>query len=392
MSSTRWSNIKSPTKPNPVLFVGDALYGAIAAVRALSVAGYVPYLAVDTPGGYASRSRAVAGTVQVPDPASNSEGFVRELATVAARLSVSAVLPGGELYLLALADREADFEGIALGTPPRASIEWATDKVLLAEFAATAGLQTPPTAKIVQGDSAAASTFGFPVVVKPRQSWIQNPNGTLSRYSAYDAYDAAQVAALLEALPGKEGLVQPNIPGQLCAVAGVSWKGDLVCALHQASIRIWPLRAGVSSYAETIPPNAELEEAVGRLLQAIGWSGLFQAQFIRNPSGEYYLIDLNPRVYGSLALAGAAGLNLPGIWADLLLGRQPAVGSYRVGVRYRHEEYDARVLVQMMREGDGWRALRGLVPRRNTTHAIFSLHDPMPSLVSLTRLAKRLQR
>jgi hypothetical protein len=61
-------------------------------------------------------------------------------------------------------------------------------------------------------------------------------------------------------------------------------------------------------------------------------------------------------------------------------------------VRYRHEEYDARVLVQMMREGDGWRALRGLVPRRNTTHAIFSLHDPMPSLVSLTRLAKRLQR
>ena len=392
MSSTRWSNIKSPTKPNPVLFVGDALYGAIAAVRALSIAGYVPYLAVDTPGGYASRSRAVAGTVQVPDPASNSEGFVRELATVAARLSVSAVLPGGELYLLALADREADFEGIALGTPPRASIEWATDKVLLAEFAATAGLRTPPTAKIVQGDSAAASTFGFPVVVKPRQSWIQNPNGTLSRYSAYDVYDAAQVAAVLEALPGKEGLVQPNIPGQLCAVAGVSWKGDLVCALHQASIRIWPLRAGVSSYAETIPPNAELEEAVGRLLQAIGWSGLFQAQFIRNPSGEYYLIDLNPRVYGSLALAGAAGLNLPGIWADLLLGRQPAVGRYRVGVRYRHEEYDARVLVQMMREGDGWRALRGLVPRRNTTHAIFSLHDPMPSLVSLTRLAKRLQR
>ena len=69
--------------------------------------------------------------------------------------------------------------------------------------------------------------------------------------------------------------------------------------LHQASIRIWPVLAGVSAYTETIPLNAEIERGVGRLLGTIGWSGLFKAKFIRVPHGEHYLIDLNPHVYGS---------------------------------------------------------------------------------------------
>ena len=196
-----------------------------------------------------------------------------------------------------------------------------------------------------------------------------------------------QVKAAIEALPGREILVQPYIPGTLVSVSGVSWEGDLVCALHQRAIRIWPVPAGVSSYAETIPPDAKLEQGVARLVRATGWSGLFQAQFIRDPRGEHYLIDFNPRIYGSLALAVAAGLNLPAIWVDLLLGRRPRVGGYRVGTRFRQEEKDLRALARMLANGSERRsALRGLMPQRDTTHAVFSLRDPMPLLTSVTKL------
>jgi hypothetical protein len=44
---------------------------------------------------------------------------------------------------------------------------------------------------------------------------------------------------------------------------------------------------GRSAYAETIPPDAELEQGVRLLLWAIGWSGAFQAQFIHSPGGEH---------------------------------------------------------------------------------------------------------
>ena len=56
---------------------------------------------------------------------------------------------------------------------------------------------------------------------------------------------------------------------------------------------------GGSAYAETIPPDAELEQGVSLLLWAIGWSGAFQAQLIHSSGGEHYLIDLNLRMYGS---------------------------------------------------------------------------------------------
>jgi predicted ATP-grasp superfamily ATP-dependent carboligase len=112
-------------------------------------------------------------------------------------------------------------------------------------------------------------------------------------------------------------------------------------------------------------------------------------QFIRNSRGEHYLIDLNPRIYGSLALAIAAGMNLPGIWTDLLLDRRPCVDGYRVGVRFRQEEKDARMLAKILVDGDHLGAQRGFVPRRNTTHAIFSLRDPLPLLARVRELIIR---
>lgn len=377
-------------KPTPILLVDDGYYGSLAAVRALRAAGYTPWLAVTEPGSYAARSRAAAGTVSVPDPGFDGEGFVRKLASAAAQLSVAAVLPSGESHFLALAGRDADFAGIAFGAPSRESVDRATDKDLLPELAAAAGLQTPPTTRAVRGDRQTVGTFGFPAIVKPLRSRIRNPDGTVSACSARYVSSERAAEEVLETFPDGNGLIQPYISGKLTSVSGVSWEGDLVCALHQVSARIWPVPTGVSAYAEAVPPDTELEQGVGRLLQAIGWSGLFQAQFIRGPRGEHYLIDLNPRVYGSLALAVAAGLNLPGIWVDLLLGRQPNVGRYRVGTRFRHDEKDVRALAQILLVGDGrrWHALRGIVPRRGTTHAVFSLRDPMPLLTSAAKLDK----
>jgi predicted ATP-grasp superfamily ATP-dependent carboligase len=379
------------SEPTPVLLANDSYHSVLATVRALRAAGYAPWLAVNESGTYSARSRAKAGTVPVPDPRLDREGFVRGLAAAAAWLSVAAVLPAAEPHLLALAGREADFAGIPLGVPPRESVERATHKDLLTELAAEAGLHTPPTKKIIRGDSEAVGLFGFPAIVKPLRSQIQNPDGTVVHHSSRYV-TSERVREVLDGLPEGEGLLQPYISGKLHSVSGVSWEGELVCALHQVSIRLWPLRTGGSSYAETVPPNPELERGIGRLMRALGWSGLFQAQFVRTPGDEHYLIDLNPRTYGSLALAVAAGLNLPGIWLSLLLDRRPYVDGYRIGVRFRNEEKDLRALARMLRNGERLGALRGFVPRRDTTHAIFSLRDPLPLLTSVKKLPGRVRQ
>jgi len=138
-----------------------------------------------------------------------------------------------------------------------------------------------------------------------------------------------------------------------------------------------------------VPPDRERARGVARLLSLIGWSGIFGIQFLVS-GGHAYAIDLNPRIYGSIGLAIAAGHNLPAIWADLLLGREPVVGAYRAGVRYRVEEDDLRALAVAFRDGRRREALLGLLPRRRTAHAVFAARDPAPVLASVAKAWARM--
>jgi predicted ATP-grasp superfamily ATP-dependent carboligase len=115
---------------------------------------------------------------------------------------------------------------------------------------------------------------------------------------------------------------------------------------------------------------------------------MWEAQFVADDQ-HAYLIDLNPRPYGSLALAIAAGLNLPAIWADVVLGREPRVTGYRVGTRYRAEMRELGFLVEAVAARDLRAAAAVFVPRRRTTRAVVSIRDPAPTLLLLRRIVAR---
>jgi len=365
-----------------VLVPDDDFTAVLAAVRALRKGGYEPWLAMSVPSAFAARSRATAGTVPVPDAGPDPEGFVRAMAEAAERLRVAVVLPGTETSLTVLAGRQSDFpDGVVLGVPPREVVERAVDKQLLAELSAAAGLKIPETRTVAHGD---IDGIAYPAVVKPVTSSVR-VDDTVRLGWVRKIDTAAELRAALEWMPGDALLVQPFLDGALSAACGVFWDGKLLCVEHQVARRIWPPTIGVSSYAETVPPDRGLEERIEALLRAIGWNGIFELQFIRRPDGDY-VIDLNTRFYGSLALAVRSGLNLPAIWADLLLGRTPKIGSYRAGVRYRSEQRDVRAIVHAFRAGRRADALKACLPRPRTVHGIFSARDPLPFFCRLAGL------
>lgn len=368
-----------------LLYLGDEYYASLATVRALRAAGYEPWLlAVRGLPTYAERSRATAGTIRVPPPGAGADAFVAAVAAAAAEVRAAAVMPGTEAALNALAGRDADFGGAALGAPPPETLARATDKARLAELAAGAGLRTPPTV-----DAPAAREF--PAVVKPARSTVRAGAATLDLPPARTVGDAAELAAFLAEAPDAHFIAQPFLRGSLRAVAGVAWQGRVVCSAHQRALRIHPPDCGASAYAETVEPEPALDERVAALVAAIGWSGIFELQFLES-GGEPFLIDFNPRVYGSIALAIGAGLNLPAIWAELLLGRAPRPGRARVGVRYRAEERDVKALAAAVAQGRLADAAAILRPRRRTVHAVLSLRDPAPLAHLARRVASRLRR
>lgn len=368
-----------------VLVTGGDHVGPLAAVRALRTAGHEPWALVPDRRAYAARSRATQGFVIAPDPGVDPAAFIDGVRTACDRVRPDVILPGTEPALVLLADRASDLAPVTVGAPAAALVARATDKSCLPELARKAGLELLPTRVVARDQAlAVAAALGYPVIVKPVRSDTRNGDA-LAHGIPQRAADEVGLRAALAELPGDAVLVQPYLQGRLAAVCGVAWEGVLVCAVHQIARRIWPPDVGISAFAETVPRDDELEAGVGRLLADLEWSGIFQLQFLR-AEAHAYLIDINPRIYGSLALAVAAGLNLPAIWVDLLAGRAPAAASYRVGTRYRSEERELQAVLHALAHGPRREGLRALVPRRRTTHAILRAGDPRPALGSLAKL------
>jgi hypothetical protein len=378
-------------EPSRVIVTEDApAYGVLACVRALRAGGYEPWVATPSRSSYAARSRAHGGTLAVPDPAGDADAYAERLAQAAAEVEAIAVLPGTDLALLALSGRESLFpDGVSVGTCSPGRTQRAMDKSELDWMGLEAGLPAPPSRNVsLEGEH--GYDLSYPAVMKPLRTISAARNGRMISVGALRIESERDLRRAMASTPGTGWLVQPYLAGKLEAIVGVAWHGQTVCAAHQVADRIYPPDCGASAYARTIAREPELERRVRRLIELLDWSGIFQVQMLNTAEG-HYVIDVNLRPYGSLALAVAAGLNLPTIWTDLLVGNQPPADGYRVGVHYRSDERDAGALAVALSRGQ-WRTVASVLrPRRHTVHAIFSIRDPLPALNSLRHVTTRLR-
>lgn len=265
----------------------------------------------------------------------------------------------------------SDISLIATGCPGAELV----DKAVTYERAAKADIPTLPWQVFSSTTElrSNADSLPFPVVVK----------AAVKTATADPQAHVLETPADLERLHGFGALVvQPYDEAPLRAVSGVCWEGRFLALSHQRYQRLWPVRAGVSSAAVTVPPDYETEQKLAVLLK--GHNGVFQAQF----AGPY-LLDLNPRVFGSLPLTLAAGPNLPAIACDAAGGRFTTLARARSGVRYRWVEGDVRHLVSGWRTGrlSASDVLRECAPHRGTAHSSESMLDPGPALERLRYVA-----
>ena len=326
---------------------------AVAAIRALGAAGYRPIVTTTGRHSLAAASRCCAGSVLTPPV--TTPGYPDAVREAAARACVLTVLAASDAALVAL----------------DAPVGHLVDKAALTERAAAAGIMTPTTFELDDGDGLRAAlergNLSLPVVVKP----------VISSQPARLAASADE-ATVLVSQPGRF-LVQSFSEGDIWSVSGVVAAGRVLAAVQQRYLRIWPVSCGTASAAVTVPVDEERLDALRCLLD--GYEGVFQAQF----AGEA-LIDVNPRVYGSLPLAVAAGVNLPAIWCAWLEGRHPAVPLRgRPGRRYRWLEGDIRHVTSGLRTGrlNVRGAVAALGPHIGTAHSVEALSDPGPLIARL---------
>ena len=373
-----------------VLLTDGQERATLAACRMLGRAGYEVVVAASEHPAPAHWSRACAERLSVVDPRRDPARFTAELESLASGRGVDVLLPGSDATLLALAGH-ADPAGASIWSklPPPDAIGRALDKVALIECAERVGHPGPPTA--VCGDVgeaiAAAEAFGYPVVLKPRRSVAEHDGSLIQRPSVL-VPDTATLERLAPEF-GTPCLVQCREEGSIVSLGGVAAGGRLLAGVASRYLRTWPSGAGSACYSETIPFTPELKETAAAFVAGLGWEGIFELEFLRRSGGELVPIDFNPRIYGSLALAGLSGVPLATIWCDWVRGVAPPSLFASPGFRYRWDDGDVRNAVGALLRGELGEAASIMRPRRRTVHAYLWASDPLPAVARAQQARRR---
>jgi predicted ATP-grasp superfamily ATP-dependent carboligase len=202
-------------------------------------------------------------------------------------------------------------------------------------------------------------------------------NGGLHQQGVALVADAADLAKQARDFPSPF-IVQRFERAGFLSCTGVYAENRLLAVTTSRVLRLWPPVAGMHAFSETVPAPRGLADRVRALLGTLEWQGIFQLQMLELGNGHVSVIDLNPRVFASIALDTFAGANLAAVWCDWLLGRDPSPVVARPARRYRWEEGELCHVAWQLRHRRLRAAVAAALPRRHVTHSWFRVTDPGP--------------
>jgi hypothetical protein len=189
---------------------------------------------------------------------------------------------------------------------------FALDKTRQLAAARAAGLATPET--VIAGSlDEVRQVNRFPAIVKPSLA-IAVENGRLVKQPVRYLMDATDRAALPATAYGFPALVQPLIVGVGEGVFGFATAGGVVQWSGHRRVRMMNPHGSGASACTSNPPDETTKRRVAAVLGSIGWRGPFMVEFLRGGDGTLWFMEVNGRLWGSLALARRAGFEYPA-WA-----------------------------------------------------------------------------
>ena len=375
------------------VLVTDAEYiSALSAVRSLGRAGYRVVAVSRRRLAHSFRSRYCARHAVVPDVARDPEAFLSRLDAIYRRERCAALVPVYRGTIRALLARPDPGRTTLL--PPAESFALADDKARLHAWAVARGFPVPRSATWDgDGDPArGAREAGLapPFVVKAavgegaREVRYADGWNDLHRRAA----DLAGLGSLL---------IQERAAGAGYGVSCLFGQdGRRIASFVHRRLRENPPSGGASVLRESVR-WPELEALGVAILRALDWRGLAMAEFKADAQGRPLLLEINPRFWGSMPLAVAAGVDFPRLYVEEALGRRPApVTTYPAGVRAHRLLFAGLAVLPhyVLRSRSPLAALRESFSFRDgrTHEDIFSFRDPGPAFGRLIYSAVELAR
>lgn len=286
-----------------------------------------------------------------------------------------------------------------------ATEDWGTfvrayDKADLFRLFDTLDVPSPETyaPDSLAGVSEIAEDVPYPAVVKPRskshridgayettlvsdEHYVDSPAELRQTYREllwkYDRFDR------------QYPLVQEYVPGTTTTTVALADEGDVQAYFQEKRLRTYPSSGGNSALLTSVR-EPEMLKYVELVLDALDWTGPAMVEFMETPDGEFYVIEVNGRYWGSLPFAIESGVDFPWLHYRQLRGDDPSkyvtYGEYREDIVQRRLLYeDLKWFAENVADGDVtalWPFLRAFY---RANHTFVSPEDPVPTVATLAK-------
>jgi D-aspartate ligase len=268
-----------------------------------------------------------------------------------------------------------------------------SDKRRLAETARAAGIGFPRNYQVRSAHDAERIEVQFPVVLKPAMRLQRNAFTSAKAFRANARDELQQRYHDAAALVGQdEVVVQELVPGDGESQFSYAalWYGNApVAEMTARRMRQFPIEFGHTSTFVEVIENDAVKVSARKLLSLVGFEGLVEIEFKRDArDGSYKVLDVNPRPWTWFALCEAAGLDLPILMRNIVLGiaitpAPPSLVQPILGRVWVHFPKDVIVAARLIFRGKLNLVAYIRQVGRKLTFAAFEWDDPLPGILEL---------
>ena len=231
----------------------------------------------------------------------------------------------------------------------------------------------------------------YPLVVKPS---IRDNFYNKIKVKAYRINDREELIKkynlMCSVVDHSEVLIQELIPGgpdNLYSFCPFFKNGKVITSIMARRARQHPMDFGHASTYAMLVDVPEMRMNAEKFLRLINYYGLAEVEFMQDPrDGIYKLIEVNPRIWGWHSLAIGAGVDLPYILYQDMIGEKFEIPTTLKDIKWVRLITDISTVLMEVIKGrmkitDYLESMKG-----KKEFAVFSLRDPLPFFAEVMML------
>jgi predicted ATP-grasp superfamily ATP-dependent carboligase len=318
-----------------------------------------------------------------PSPYSEPSQFIEKILFYCHHNNIDMIIPVGEETFL-FSKYIHLFSSIKMIIPSYRSIISVHDKENLYKNLVHLNIKTPMIQKLDKyGDyEDIRKDFTGKVLLKPRQgggNWgvfFLDPRISYTRqincYLSETKIDHSRI------------LVQEFIPvKQKFSHVVLYNKGVFVQDYADVHIRDFPLSGGAGVLRNSCD-SYPMRGPSRRIFDFLSWNGVAEVEYIEHATtGEYYLIEINPRIWGGINSAIYSGINIPEFLINISIENDVPCKKYNLNIKTRWFWGDCRVFNDYMKQVGAKQATKEFLCLLfdKTKSDEFYWDDPLPFFV-----------